>query len=192
MSNIVKRSGWNRQFKSHDKINKRLMTKAEITEYDVNKREETRQRADIALPVGPPSPFPFDVEDIPITPLRGSIVAVASCAAALCVAGPRTAVPRVVAVTINVTTTTTTNQFFPTPQVGEYEEEEKEEEEKEEAFIPPPSTTPTAMTQSRTDRKRAPTMKALEAENTPKRGTGQGKGRGRDKDSTDRRGGAQR
>ena len=52
MSDIVKRSEWNRQFKSHDKVNKRLMTGAETTERDVNDREqaavqETRQEVNL-------------------------------------------------------------------------------------------------------------------------------------------------
>jgi hypothetical protein len=54
------------------------------------------------------------------------------------------------------------------------DEEEEEEQEIDEAFIPPPSTAPAAL--SRAGRKRAPTMKALEAEKAPKRGTGQGRG----------------
>jgi hypothetical protein len=45
----------------------------------------------------------------------------------------------------------------------------------DEAFIPPPSTAPAAMTQSIAGRKRAPTMKALDAETAPKRGKGQGR-----------------
>jgi hypothetical protein len=65
------------------------------------------------------------------------------------------------------------------------EEEEKEEEEEaiDKAFILPPSTAPASMTQSRAGRKRAPTMKALEAEKALKRvirqGRGMGRGRGR-------------
>ena len=39
MSDTVKRLGWNRQFKSHDKTNKRLMTGTEAIERDVNNRE---------------------------------------------------------------------------------------------------------------------------------------------------------
>jgi hypothetical protein len=59
-------------------------------------------------------------------------------------------------------------------------EEEEEEEEEEEAFILPPWTAPAIL--SRAGRKRAPTMKVLEAEKASKRGTGQGRacrGRGR-------------
>ena len=35
----VKNSGWNRKFKSHDKVNKRVMTGAEAAEKDADKRE---------------------------------------------------------------------------------------------------------------------------------------------------------
>ena len=59
------------------------------------------------------------------------------------------------------------------------EEDKEEEEEEEEALMPPPSTAPAALQVSRAGRKRAPTMKALEAEKAPKRGTGQRGGRGR-------------
>jgi hypothetical protein len=41
--------------------------------------------------------------------------------------------------------------------------------------------TPAALQVSRAGRKRAPTVKALEAEKVPKRGTEQGRGRGRGK-----------
>jgi hypothetical protein len=44
---------------------------------------------------------------------------------------------------------------------------EEEEQEIDEAFILPPSTAPAALL--RAGRKRAPTMKALEAEKAPKR-----------------------
>jgi hypothetical protein len=39
MPDIVKRPGWNRQFKSHNKTQKRLMTRAEAAERDANYRE---------------------------------------------------------------------------------------------------------------------------------------------------------
>jgi hypothetical protein len=39
MPDIVKKSGWNRQFKSHGKTQKRLMTEAEAVERDANSRE---------------------------------------------------------------------------------------------------------------------------------------------------------
>ena len=46
MPDIVKKSGWNRQFKSHDKTKKRLMTGAEAAEHDANHREQaTAQEA---------------------------------------------------------------------------------------------------------------------------------------------------
>ena len=101
MSDIVKRSGWNRQFKSHDKINKRLMTDVETTERDVNNREqiitrETRQETNIILttsfvtgpisltgpppllPSPPPPPLSADVENVLDTPFPGfAAVAVA-------------------------------------------------------------------------------------------------------------------
>jgi hypothetical protein len=44
-------------------------------------------------------------------------------------------------------------------------------------FLPPPSTAPASLPVSRAGRKRAPTMKALEAERAPKRGIDGGKGR---------------
>jgi hypothetical protein len=40
MPDIVKKSEWKRQFKSHDKTQKRLMTGAEAVERDVNYREQ--------------------------------------------------------------------------------------------------------------------------------------------------------
>lgn len=52
------------------------------------------------------------------------------------------------------------------------------EEAAEDPFLPPPLTATAALQVSRACRKRAPTMKALEAEKGPKRGTGQGKGAG--------------
>ena len=88
MSDIVKRPGWNRQFKSHDKVNKRLMTGAEAAERDANNKEqaaawEARQEANfgqatsfVAEPVplaGPPPPppstAPVDVKSVLNTPL---------------------------------------------------------------------------------------------------------------------------
>jgi hypothetical protein len=44
MPNIVKNLGWNRQLKSHDKAKKRLITRAEATEHDANKREKAADR----------------------------------------------------------------------------------------------------------------------------------------------------
>jgi hypothetical protein len=66
------------------------------------------------------------------------------------------------------------------------EEAVEEVEEAEEAiidpFLPPQSTAPAAIYVSRAGRKRAPTMKALEAEKPPNRGIEQvrGKARGRE------------
>jgi hypothetical protein len=40
LPDIVKSSGWNRQFKSHDKVRKRLMTGAEASERDAEQRDK--------------------------------------------------------------------------------------------------------------------------------------------------------
>jgi len=76
-------------------------------------------------------------------------------------------------------------------QFGEKEADtEEEEEEEEEAFVPPPSTAPAKMQISRAGRKRAPTMKALESEEAPKRGRGSARGaRGGRRGGTRGRGG---
>ncbi len=133
MPDIVKRPGWNRQFKSHDKVNKRLMTGAEAAEYDANNRERTaareaRQEANIAytassviglIPLAgpsPPPPPPPPLSKTPLTALTGtestpdnvsrgfvSAAALATAAAA-------------------ATTTATVDRSFPTP--GNEEEEE--------------------------------------------------------------------
>ena len=86
----------------------------------------------------------------------------------------------VVHVDVMITTTITitiVRPSFPTPL--EEKEEKVKKEVINETFIPPHSTTSTAMTQSRADRKRAFTMKALETEKASKRDTGQDRGRGR-------------
>jgi hypothetical protein len=44
MPDIVKKSGWNRQFKSHDKTQKRSMTGAEAAEHDATRREQAMAR----------------------------------------------------------------------------------------------------------------------------------------------------
>ena len=177
MPDAVKRSSWRRQFKTHDKVNKRLMTGAEAVERDANNREqavaqearqEASQEANIALTWRPP-PSP-NVESIPNTSPRGFAVAAAVTAAAAAV------------------TATTVDRPSSHPQ--EEKEEEEEEEAIDRAFIPPPSTAPAAMTQSRAGRKRAPTMKALEAEQASKRGTGQGRGKDKGKGRARGRGGA--
>jgi hypothetical protein len=76
------------------------------------------------------------------------------------------------------------------PHVHAHKEEEEEEEEEEhkekeqpaeDAFMPPPSTAPAMLQPSRAGRKRAPTMKALEAEQAPKRGSGRGNWQGKGK-----------
>jgi hypothetical protein len=61
---------------------------------------------------------------------------------------------------------------------AEREAEAKAEEAIDEPFRPSPSIAPTALPTSRAGRKRAPTMKALEAEKAPKRDTNGGKDRG--------------
>jgi hypothetical protein len=62
-------------------------------------------------------------------------------------------------------------------QCGNGEEEEEEEEQAiDKAFIHPPSTAPAIMQLSRAGRQRAPTLKALEAEEAPKQSRGQGRG----------------
>jgi hypothetical protein len=66
------------------------------------------------------------------------------------------------------------------------EEEDIEEEAIKDLFLPPPLTAPAAIQTSRADRKRAPTMKASEAEKAPKRGIGQGRGRGRGREDRGR------
>jgi hypothetical protein len=40
MPDVVKNSGWNRQFKSHDRVKKRLMIAAEAAERDADNREQ--------------------------------------------------------------------------------------------------------------------------------------------------------
>jgi hypothetical protein len=44
MPSIVRNPGWNRRFKTHDKVNKRLMTGAEASERDANNREKAAHR----------------------------------------------------------------------------------------------------------------------------------------------------
>jgi hypothetical protein len=60
-----------------------------------------------------------------------------------------------------------------TPEVEA--EAEAEEEATDHPFRPPPPTTPVVLPVSRAGRRRAPTMKALEAEKVPKRGVDGGK-----------------
>jgi hypothetical protein len=83
MPDIVKKSGWNRQFKSHDKTQKRLMTEAEAAERDVNRREqavarEARVQGSNAYLVQGFEPIPStstEVERVPDTPPRRAFVA---------------------------------------------------------------------------------------------------------------------
>ena len=56
---------------------------------------------------------------------------------------------------------------------------EEAEEAVDDPFMPPPLTAPAAIQVSRAGRKRAPLIKALEAEKAPKRGTKQGINRDR-------------
>ncbi|ERF73029.1 hypothetical protein EPUS_07123 [Endocarpon pusillum Z07020] len=163
MPDIVKKPGWNRQFKSHDKVNKRFMTGTEAAEPLF-----VTGSTPLAGPPSPPPPPP------PSPPAAAALVGL-EC---ILDTPPRGFAAGALVIPIT-TATTTVDRSFPTPGNEEEEEEEEEEEAIDEAFIPPPSTAPAAMTQSRAGRKRAPTMKALEAEMAPKRGTGQGRGRGR-------------
>ena len=139
MPDIVKTSGWNRQFKSHDKTQKRLMTGVEAAERDANHREQAAaQEARLQSRDG------YLLQRVPDTPPRRAPAEAALIAS-----------------------------LQLRPDIEEEEEEEEEEVEEEEAFILPPSTAPAIL--SRAGRKRAPTMKALEAEKASKRGTGQGR-----------------
>jgi hypothetical protein len=104
MPDAVKRSGWRRQFKDHDRVKKRLMTGTDATERDANQREKAADKE----------------------------------------ANAKTA------------------------EAAEADDEDIEEEAVEDPFLPPPSTAPAAIQTSRAGRKRAPTIKALEAEKAPK------------------------
>ena len=228
MPDIVKKSGWNRQFKSHDKTQKRLMIGVEAAERDANYREQAaarearlQSRDGYLLPEPTPSCLPpTEVERVPDTPPRRAVVA----ASLLLSSQIRTMMPQPQMAFMPATPILFSQIRTPTPprrapaaaalivssqlrpDIEEEEEEkeekeeeaaaetkeecreeEEEEEEEEEAFILPPSTAPAIL--SRAGRKRAPTMKALEAEKASKRGTGQGRaGRGRGRGS---RGGRQ-
>ena len=121
MPDIVKNSGWNRRFKSHDKASRRLMTGAEAAERDIS-RTEGRANKDI---------LPEAQETMP-------------------------------------------SLFAKEKDQAEAQTQEQEQEEAvDEAFLPPPSTAPAifeaSVQVSRAGRKRAPTMKALEAAKAPKR-----------------------
>ena len=164
MPDIVKTPGWNRQFKSHDKANRRLLTGAEAAEKDANNREQAANREARLLAIEalslsydsgpllrptppPPNAHSTDIETVPERPFNTDSTTLAAPAASL-------------------------------PQLAHPFGEEEEEEEKEAVEEPPPSTAPAMMQVSRAGRKRAPTMKALEAEKAPKWGIGKGKARG--------------
>ncbi|KAF7502290.1 hypothetical protein GJ744_006169 [Endocarpon pusillum] len=148
MPDIVKKAEWNRQKKSQDKANKRLMTGAEAAEKDANDREQRaarearqRERETYALT--------FGREPIPLALSPSSALEIA----------PRDTLEE------------------------EEEKKEEDEEEEEDPFILPPSTAPAIIQVSRAGRKRALTMKALEAEKAPKRGRGRGSDRGSNRGS---------
>ncbi|KAF7502878.1 hypothetical protein GJ744_004947 [Endocarpon pusillum] len=152
MPDAVKKPGWNRHFKSHDRVNKRLMTGAEAAERDANNREQAagrearqREREAYALTFGR-EPILQMVSVALSPPSAPAIMPAAS------------------------------GEAFREPL-----EEEEEEEEEGDPFIPPPSTAPAMIQVSRAGRKRAPTIKALEAEKAPKRGRGSGRGSGKGK-----------
>lgn len=142
MPDIIKRSEWNRQFKSYDKTSKRLMTGAEAAEYNADKKEQAEARE---KRIQTAETFVLSLNADWTIPLRASPP--------------------------------------PAAEGGERAEKEEREEEEaevaeaaeaaEKAFIPSSSTAPAAMTQLRAGRKRAPTMKALEAEMVPKQSRAQ-------------------
>jgi hypothetical protein len=159
MPDIIWNPGWNRRFKTHNKVNKRLMTGAEASERDANNREKAahqearlQQAAEFngfynsglilfsppPPPPPPPTPPPPSVQLVPNTPPG--------------------------------------NGQFREEDSDAEEEKEEEGDEEEAAFVPPPSTAPAKMQLSRAGRKRAPTMKALESEEAPKRGRGTARG----------------
>ena len=162
MPDIVKKSGWNRQFKSHDKTKKRLMTGAEAAERDANSREQAAAQEAHSESEGRASEEEAE---------------------------KKTKQKKVEKDTEQEEAEERASEEEAEEEASEEEaEEEAEQEEAEEkvggaeAFILPPSTAPAIL--SRAGRKRAPTMKALEAEMAPKRGTGQGRaGRGRGRGS---------
>jgi len=180
MPDIVKKSGWKRQFKSHDKTQKRLMTGAEAAERDVNHREQAaaqearfESRDDWLLRRAEPTPSSLpstEVERVPDTPPRRAIMAASLL--------PSSQLGLDIEEKEERAEEERAEEEEEEEEEEKEEEKEEEEEEEEDVFIPPPSTAP--MILSRAGRKRAPTMKALEAEKASKRGTGQGRaGRGR-------------
>jgi hypothetical protein len=212
MPDIMKKSRWNRQFKSYNKTQKRLMTEAEAAERDVNQREqaiarEARVQGSNAYLVQGFEPIPStstEVERVPDTPPRRAFVAATPF---LFATPPQTAFVAATPIMFSQIRTATPFQRVPAAatlirssqaqaDTEEREEERTEEiqkaaeaaeveeaEEAEEAFMLPPSTAPAAL--SRAGRKRAPTLKALEAEKASKRGTRHGRvGRGRGRGSS--------
>jgi hypothetical protein len=195
MPDIVKKSGWNRQFKSHDKTQKRSITGAEAAEDDATRREQAMARearlqgTNSYLLQGPEPirsflpPASTEVEMVPDTPPRRAPVAASPSLFPQIRPLPQVAFVPANPILFSQFRTVTPPQEAPAPanlilssQVQPNIEEEEEEEE--EALILPPSTAPAIL--SRGGRKRALTMKALEAEMAPKRGTGQARaGRGR-------------
>jgi hypothetical protein len=155
LPDIVKNPGWNRQFKSHDKANKRLMTGAEASERDAEQRDKiAAQRTQLQA---------LEVSLIPPTSsflAQGWIRRPA----------PPLEVPEEVP--------DAEREAEEAPE-AEVEAEAEAGEAIDDPFRPPPSTAPAALPTSRAGRKRASTMKALEAEKAPKRGMNRGKGRGR-------------
>ena len=148
MPDAVKRSGWRRQFKDHDKVKKRLMTGAEAAERDANQREKLAKK-------------------------KAKVKAIEATEAA-----EEAAEEEKAAEEKKATKEEAAEEEAAEEEKDTEEEEDTEEEAIEDPFLPSPSTAPAAIQTSRAGRKRAPTMKALEAEKTPKRGTGQGRGRG--------------
>lgn len=70
MPNIVKKSRWNRQFKSHNKTLKRLMTRVEAAERDANHREQAvAQEARLQSRDG------YLLQRVPDTPPRRAVMA---------------------------------------------------------------------------------------------------------------------
>ena len=178
MPDVVQKSSWRRQLKSHDKAKKRLMTGAEIAEKDANKREQEadrqarlRQREAQALTY---DLEPFSRHNAPPPPLEtitfGPLPPFSTYEALSNAPITALTAPDTLALAFSL------KSFKDKEEEEEEEEEEKEEQAVDEALIPPPSTAPAALSISRAGRKRAPTMKALEAETAPKRGTGQVKG----------------
>jgi len=180
MPDAVKKSSWKRQFKSHDKVKKRLMTATEAAEKDADKRQ---QIADTEARLQSTESFSLSFNAEPIRPSLLLTMRFTAPLPPLLSSSTSPAVDRV-SQTPSSEALAAVNEGERVKDEEDEEEEEEEEEEKEkqepidDPFVPPPSTAPATMQMSRAGRKRAPTMKALEAERAPKRVTGQGRGRG--------------